>query len=121
MDTGFVEATTQHSLVNEGVPVLDHPVPPSTSPYEDDDNVDVGALLRQLARLILRRRINPSVTYLGRVTLHYFDEEAAAEGEEPFRLIVIPRLRLPVDTEARSEPEPLESSSDEDEQEDFAS
>ena len=116
MDTVEVEPSGQPYENNE-VPAHADSDPPSTSPYEDDENVDVGALLRQLARLIIGRRINPSVTYLGRVTLHYFDEEAAAEGEEPFRLIVLPRLRLPVDTEARSEPEPLEESSDEDDSE----
>ena len=63
--------------------------------YFDDAAVDVGLFLRQLQRLIRARRIRPGHTALGRVTLLYFDEEAAARGDEPFRGIYIPSLQLP--------------------------
>ena len=63
--------------------------------YFDDAAVDVGLFLRQLQRLIRARRIRPGHTALGRVTLLYFDEEAAARGDEPFRGIYIPNLQLP--------------------------
>ena len=67
----------------------------SEARYYDDDSVDVGLFLKQLERLILSRRIHPSCTGLGRVALTYFDEKAAARGDEPFRLIYVPRLQLP--------------------------
>ena len=71
--------------------------------YYDDEAVDVGLFLKQLERLILTRRINPSYTGLGRVTLSYFDEKAAARGDEPFRVVYLPRLQLPKE----GEPDPI--------------
>ena len=47
-------------------------VPSDKAHYYDDDSVDVGLFLKQLERLILTRRINPSCTMMGRVTLSYF-------------------------------------------------
>ena len=63
--------------------------------YFDDAAVDIRLFLRQLERLILARRIRPGYTALGRVTLMYFDEKAAARGDEPFRGIYLPHLQLP--------------------------
>ena len=63
--------------------------------YYDDAAVDVRLFLKQLERLILARRIRPYHTALGHVTLQYFDEEAAARGDEPFRGIYLPNLQLP--------------------------
>ena len=66
-----------------------------TAHYYDDAAVDVGLFLKQLERLILTRRIRPDHTALGRVVLTYFDDEAAARGDEPFRAVYLPNLQLP--------------------------
>ena len=63
--------------------------------YYDDAAVDVGLFLKQLERLVLARRIEPSCTMMGRVVLTYFDDKAAARGDEPFRGVYLPRLQLP--------------------------
>ena len=66
-----------------------------TAHYYDDAAVDVRLFLKQLERLIRTNRIRPYPTALGRVILTYFDEEAAARGDEPFRSVYIPNLQLP--------------------------
>ena len=59
-------------------------------------DIDIGQFLRQLQSLIQERRILPSYTGSGCVVLAYFDEQAAANGDEPFKNVYIPNLQLPV-------------------------